>query len=255
MIIFPEAKPNLGLHILGKRADGYHEIETLFLPYPDLRDELEIVPSESGCDSFELSGGDWPKEKDLSFKALQILRQTLKFQAVAIRLKKNIPSGAGLGGGSSDAASTLKGINEVFSLNIPESKLCEYAAALGSDCPFFIHGRPMIGRGRGEILSDFHLDLSAFRIELRLPEAVKVSTAEAYSQVAAQGYKTGRVSLEEILSLPIEMWRSELLNDFEPSVFANHPAVEREKQRLYDEGAVYASMSGSGSAVFGLFRR
>lgn len=255
MKAYPNVKINLGLNILRKRPDGYHDIETLFVPYFGLRDELEINPAASGKDSMTLEGGDWDPECDLSFRAVKLLREDFDFPAVDMRLVKRSPAGAGLGGGSSDAAFALRAVNEMFSLGVDDAALAGYAARLGSDCAFFIYNRPMFGEGRGETLSDFSLVLEDFRIELRIPEGVHVSTAEAYSKVVPREYSPERMPLREVLSLPVESWKDALVNDFEPSVFAAWPQVGAEKRRLYDEGAVYASMSGSGSAVFGLFRK
>ena len=245
MKAYPNVKINLGLNILRKRPDGYHDLETLFVPYSGLRDELEISLSASGEDSMTLVGGGWNPESDLSFRAVKLLRGDFVFPAVDVRLVKHSPAGAGLGGGSSDAAFALRMVND----------LAEYASRLGSDCAFFIYNRPMLGEGRGEVLSDFSLDLDEFRIELRVPEGVHVSTRDAYSRVVPREYSAGRPPLREVLALPVERWKDLLENDFEPSVFAAWPQIEALKRRFYDEGAVYASMSGSGSAVYGIFRR
>ena len=255
MKAYPNVKINLGLNILRKRPDGYHDLETLFVPYSGLRDELEISLSSSGEDSMILVGGGWNPESDLSFRAVKLLRGDFVFPAVDVRLVKHSPAGAGLGGGSSDAAFALRMVNEMFSLGLDAPALAEYASRLGSDCAFFIYNRPMLGEGRGEVLSDFSLDLDEFRIELRVPEGVHVSTRDAYSRVVPREYSAGRPPLREVLALPVEKWKDLLVNDFEPSVFAAWPQVEAEKRRFYDEGAVYASMSGSGSAVYGIFRK
>lgn len=255
MTVYPNVKINLGLSILRKRPDGFHDIETLFIPYFGLRDELEIVPSSGSRDSIVIEGGDWAPESDLSFRAVGLLREDFSFPAVDIRLKKNVPAGAGLGGGSSDAAFVLRAVNGMFSLGLDDDSLAGYAARLGSDCSFFVYNRPMIGEGRGEKLSDFDFDPSRFRIEVRVPEAVHVSTKEAYSRVVPRDRCPGRIPLRQALALPPEQWKDALVNDFEPSVFALYPSVEDEKRRFYEEGAIYASMSGSGSAVFGIFVR
>lgn len=255
MTVYPDVKINLGLCILRKRPDGFHDIETLFVPYDGLRDELEILPSSGASDSIVLEGGDWNPESDLSFRAVRLLREDFDFPPVSIRLRKNAPAGAGLGGGSSDAAFALKTVNSMFSLGLGDDALARYASRLGSDCAFFVYDRPMFGEGRGEILTAFDISLENFRVEVRIPEGVHVRTTEAYSRVVPREYSAGRMPLREALSLPPEEWKNVLVNDFEPSVFALYPAVEAEKRRFYEQGAVYASMSGSGSAVFGLFRK
>lgn len=255
MTVYPNVKINLGLSVLRKRPDGFHDIETLFVPYFGLLDELEILPSSDGGDSMVLEGGNWAPESDLSFRAVRMLREDFSFPGLNIRLRKNAPAGAGLGGGSSDAAFALRAVNDMFSLGLDDAGLAAYASRLGSDCAFFVYDRPMLGEGRGEVLTDFSLSLDGFRIEVRIPKGVHVSTREAYSRVVPRDCCPGKVPLREALSLPPEEWKDALVNDFEPSVFALYPEVEAEKQRLYDEGAVYASMSGSGSSVFGIFRK
>lgn len=256
MKAYPNVKINLGLSILRKRPDGYHDIETLFVPYHGLRDELEIEVCDGPCDRISLEGGGWDPQSDLSMKAVKLLRRDFDFPPVEVRLRKHAPAGAGLGGGSSDAAFALRMLNDMFSLGLGDASLAAYAAELGSDCPFFIYNRPMTGEGRGEILSDYALDLEGWRIEVRIPEGVHVSTRDAYSRVVPRECEPGgRMPLREALALPVERWREALVNDFEPSVFALWPQVEAEKRRFYEEGAVYASMSGSGSSVFGIFRR
>ena len=255
MKAYPNVKINLGLSILRRRPDGFHDIETLFVPYHGLWDELEILVSDAPEDRIYLEGGDWDARSDLSFRAVRLLREDFDFPAVDIRLVKHVPAGAGLGGGSADAAFALRIVNDMFALGLDDEALAGYASSLGSDCPFFVYDRPMFGEGRGEILSECDIDLEDFRIELRIPEGVHVSTRDAYSKVVPREYSPGRMPLREALSLPVERWKEVLVNDFEPSVFAAWPQVGEEKRRLYDEGAVYASMSGSGSAVFGIFRK
>ena len=256
MKAYPNVKINLGLSILRKRPDGYHDIETLFVPFHGLRDELEILPCGGPDDRIVLEGGDWAPQSDLTLKAVKLLRRDFDFPSVEIRLHKRAPAGAGLGGGSSDASFALRMVNDMFALGLDEVSMAAYASELGSDCPFFIYNRPMTGEGRGEILSDYALDLEAWRIEVRIPEGVHVSTGDAYSRVVPRDRGLGgRMPLREALALPVERWREVLVNDFEPSVFALWPQVEAEKRRFYEEGAVYASMSGSGSSVFGIFRK
>lgn len=256
MKAYPNVKINLGLSILRKLPDGYHDIETLFVPYHGLHDELEILPCDGSGDRIVLEGGSWDPQSDLTLKAVKLLRRDFDFPPVEIRLVKHAPAGAGLGGGSSDASFALRMVNNMFSLGLDDSGLAAYASELGSDCPFFIYNRPMTGEGRGEILNDYALDLEAWRIEVRIPEGVHVSTRDAYSRVVPREREPGgRMPLREALALPVERWREVLVNDFEPSVFARWPQVEAEKRRFYEEGAVYASMSGSGSSVFGIFRK
>lgn len=254
MITFPNAKLNLGLDILRKRPDGYHDLESLFIPYDGLRDVLEIVPTTKMEMEMHLYG--MPLEGDpmdnLCVKAWKLLHERFDIPPVAIYLWKGIPSGAGLGGGSADASFTLAMLNEIFLLRLQTAEMAEMAATLGSDCPFFIYNRPMMASGRGEILKPYrNLDLSGYRIEVVKPD-VFVSTREAYAGVRPHLPET---PLEEILSRPVGQWRSSLVNDFEESIFPAHPEIEAVKRQFYERGAVYAAMSGSGSAVFGIFRK
>lgn len=252
MTVYPDVKINLGLNILGRRPDGYHDLETLFVPFRGMGDRIDIEESDRG--SVEVIGGDWDPETDLSWRACRLLSGEFGLPPVRIVLHKAAPVGAGLGSGSADAAFTLKALNEMFSLGLDEAALASRAAMLGSDCPFFIYDRPMFGEGRGEKLTPCELDLSSFEIRVEVPAGVKVSTREAYSGLDLS--RAGeRKPLREVLSRPVEEWRESLTNDFEPSVFAVHPQIAALKDRFYAEGAVYASMSGSGSAVFGLFRK
>lgn len=252
MITFPNAKLNLGLNILRKRKDGYHDLESLFIPYEGLRDVLEIVPSqqlEMHLYGITLEGN--PMD-NLCVKAWNLLHGRFDIPPVAIHLWKGIPSGAGLGGGSADASFTLAMLNEMFCLRLQVTELAEMAATLGSDCPFFIYNRPMIASGRGEILKPYRgLDLDGYRIEVVKPD-VFVSTREAYAGVHPH---LPSVPLERVLNLPVGQWHSSLVNDFEESIFPAHPEIAEAKRRFYDRGAVYSAMSGSGSAVFGIFRK
>ncbi|NLZ20054.1 MAG: 4-(cytidine 5'-diphospho)-2-C-methyl-D-erythritol kinase [Bacteroidales bacterium] len=251
MLVYPNVKINLGLSVLRKRPDGYHDIETLFVPYFGMSDVLEIVPAGA----FRFVGSDnvtW--DDDLCVRAYQLLKADFDLPPVEIRLTKRSAVGAGLGSGSADAAFTLMTLTEMFHLGLEDWQLADYAACLGSDCPVFIYNRPMFGTGRGDVLTDYDLDLSAFEIRVEVPEGVRVSTSEAYSRVVPRE-RVALPSLREALRYPAEMWPDVLYNDFEPSVFSIHPEVEALKKRFYADGAVYASMSGSGSAVFGLFRK
>lgn len=345
MISCPNVKVNLGLSVLRRRPDGYHDLETLFVPYFGLHDTLEIITGDdysrtsarlfarysagSGCcpagsqpaadpshltmgpSLFRAEGGtslrgstgvlptqaisddakvmvtiaraegvDWDPLKDLTVKAYRILDADFNLPPVKIFLEKTSPVGAGLGGGSADAAFALKMLNELFTLNLDDTTLAAYAARLGSDCAFFIYNRPMLGTGRGEVLEPYPIagiDFSGCRedvtaeydLKVIVPEGIAVSTADAYRGITPrEAYAALRESgsgsslspavpypLLEALSLPVPEWKDCLVNDFETTVFAKFPELAEMKRRLYDEGAVYASMSGSGSALFALFRR
>jgi 4-diphosphocytidyl-2-C-methyl-D-erythritol kinase len=250
MISFPNAKINLGLTILSRREDGYHEIESCFYPI-DLNDSLEIIESTSF--SFHSYGLQIPgnNNSNLCVKAYEILRQDFQIPPVAIHLLKKIPMGAGLGGGSADGAFTLTMLNELFDLNLTDTTLEEYALQLGSDCPFFMKNKPAIARGRGEQLQLVELDLTKYRIEIQNP-GIHISTQEAYGGIKPQLQKQ---SISEIISQPIYCWKDKLFNDFERYVFQKYPQVSELKKTLYEQGAIYASMTGSGSTVFGIFEK
>ncbi len=259
MIAYPNIKINLGLSVMRKREDGYHDLETLFLPCNAFRDSLSI--SENGMKEtvINIIGGDWDPRTDLCYRAWELLNAKFDIPGVDIILEKNSPVGAGLGGGSADAAYTLMMLNEIFSLGLTVPYLVYFASELGSDCPFFIFNKPMIAEGRGDVLERYDISLKDYNLRLEVPEGVHVSTKEAYAHVGTREALAaeGRVlmPLREALACPVEQWKDVLLNDFEPSVFSSHPEIASLKQKMYDEGAVYASMSGSGSAVFGLFRK
>lgn len=248
MILFPPAKINLGLRILRKRADGYHDLETGLLPVP-WRDALEVIKSDTF--SFQTSGlpisGE--EESNLCVKAYRLLQHDFDLPPVAVHLHKIIPMGAGLGGGSSDAASTLVLLNDLFELTLSPSSLEEYAAQLGSDCPFFVDPRPRLASGTGTTLEELPLDLSGKHLVVVYPN-VSVTTAEAYARVVPQQPDS---DLRDLLTQPIETWKERVMNDFEASVFRQHPALADIKEQLYRSGAAYASLSGSGSALYGLF--
>ena len=253
MTVFPNVKLNLGLRVLGKRPDGYHELESLFIPCDAFRDELSIVPAQEF--SIEIDGPcyrGWDPSEDLTARAWRLLRDEFGIDPVRIELRKNSPVGAGLGGGSADGAFALRAMNDIFSLGLSDSALADLAARLGSDCPFFIYNRPMLVTGRGEILEPFELDLSAFRIEVAIPEGVAVSTKEAYAGLEER-VGGDLLPLRGVLHMPVADWRGALENDFERSVFPRHPEIAALKEDFYRRGAIYASMSGSGSAVFALF--
>ena len=319
MITTPNVKINLGLNILRKREDGFHDLETLFVPYFGLHDTLEIITGDDysrtsaalfakygdslpasqgsvkpegvfGVETEESSapklvqgisedgslmitiaraeGVDWDPLKDLTAKAYFMLAEDFKMPAVKIFLEKTSPVGAGLGGGSADAAFALKMLNEMCGLGLSEQQLAGYASRLGSDCAFFVYNRPMFGRGRGEILSEIDLDLpichpepspchperseGSFDLQVITPAGIAVSTKDAYAGIRPH---LPEIPLRDVLAKPIEEWNGLLKNDFEETVFANHPELAAIKRSLYDSGAVYASMSGSGSALFAIYKR
>lgn len=311
MITKPNVKINLGLNVLRKREDGFHDLETLFVPYFGINDTLEIVVgddysrtsaalfgrygsaqsdegipclvqgiSEDGKLMITIAraeGVDWDPIKDLTAKAYMILAEDHDLPPVKIFLEKTSPVGAGLGGGSSDAAFALKMLDGLCSLDLTEQQLAAYAARLGSDCAFFIYNRPMIGEGRGEVLSEYPVSgldygqnpadevfecakgesaqesmAAAYEITVLTPEGIAVSTADAYRGIKPQ---LPEIPLKEALAKPVEEWKDCLFNDFETTVFDKHPELAAIKRSLYDSGAVYASMSGSGSALFAIYRK
>ena len=250
MITFPNAKINLGLDVVEKRPDGYHNLETVFYPIP-LYDILEITKSEDET-SFTMHNAKFKgnDNDNLVVKAYNILAKDFEMPNVAMSLYKNIPTGAGMGGGSADAAFALKMLNTIAELNLSDEKLEEYAARLGADCAFFIKNTPAYATGIGNILTPLDCNLAGHYIIVVKPD-IHISTKEAYSLVSP-GYPENR--LADIISMPVEEWKDLMKNDFEKSVFAKYPSVMNIKNRLYDLGAVYASMSGSGSAFFGIFK-
>lgn len=250
MITFPNAKINLGLNIVERRSDGYHNLETVFYPI-GLTDVLEIVPAQGQESSLTTFGNkvDCPVEKNLVMKALRLMQQHWQVPEVDIYLYKHIPDGAGLGGGSSDASSTMLMLNEMFSLGIGRNKLARLAATLGADCPFFIYNTPMMATGIGDVLTPIDLSLSGCWLYLVKPP-VSVPTKVAYSQVTPAPSAT---NLSDDVKLPVDQWLEVVKNDFEPSVFAAYPELAKIKQTIVDAGAEYASMSGSGSSIFGIF--
>ena len=248
MVSFPFCKINLGLSVLSKRADGFHNLETCFYPV-SWTDVLEIILSDKF--TFTTSGNNIPGDPDdnLCVKAYQLLKKDFDLDPVSIHLHKIIPSGAGLGGGSSDAAHTLQLLNTIFSLTLSRSKLMEYAATLGSDCAFFIQDKPMIGTGRGEVLKRINFSLNKFLVIIK-PD-IHVSSRDAFAGITP---RNATVSVEDvILNRPIEEWNGLLINDFESTVFSKYPLLASVKSRLYEIGAMYASMTGTGSAIFGIF--
>ncbi|MCG8477025.1 MAG: 4-(cytidine 5'-diphospho)-2-C-methyl-D-erythritol kinase [Cytophagales bacterium] len=250
MLTFPNAKINLGLYVTEKRPDGYHNIESVFYPV-GWEEPLEITKSEKT--SFVSSGIAIPgsPESNLCLKAYELLKKDFDLPPVRIHLHKTIPIGAGLGGGSADASFTLKLLNEMFSLDLSDEKLEDYASGLGADCPFFIKNRPVLARGTGNLFEPVELDLSAYRLVLVNP-GIHVGTAEAYAGVRP---KPAPFDLTELLRLPVTEWKGKLHNDFEDSTFPNHPEIARIKENLYEAGALYASMTGSGATVYGIFEK
>ncbi len=249
MIVFPNAKINLGLHITKKRSDGYHEIESAMVPIP-ICDALEIIPSKGKLE-WNSSGLEIPgnSEDNLVIKAYKLLKKDFpNLPSVEIHLLKKIPMGAGLGGGSADAAFALTLMNQLFDLHLDDFFLEEYAAKLGSDCALFVDNQPKLAKGRGEILEALNLDLKGTHVLLIHPD-IHIGTKEAYAGVTPSMPK---VDLSELLQNK-SRWREELVNDFEKSIFPNHPEIKSIKEKLYEDGAYYAAMSGSGSSVFGLF--
>ena len=252
MIVFPNCKINLGLHITGKRADGFHNLETVFYPVP-LTDALELIPGHNNSElDFTTSGlavaGD-PAD-NLCIKAYHLLKKDFpKIPPVKAQLHKAIPMGAGLGGGSADAAFMLKLLNDRFRLDMPAERLAAYALQLGSDCPFFIVNKPCFATGRGELLEEISLNLSAYRILLINP-GIHINTGWAFSNITPAPPER---SIKEIIAQPVNTWKTGLTNDFESPVFAAHPAIQQTRDSLYEQGAIYAAMSGSGSTLFGIF--
>jgi 4-diphosphocytidyl-2-C-methyl-D-erythritol kinase len=256
MIAFPSSKINLGLHVIRKRQDGYHDIETVFYPV-NVHDAVEVIHSsveESGeVLKFTSSGEPIPglADDNLCIKAVHLVKKSQTIPAIELHLHKKIPSGAGLGGGSSDAASTLILLNKKFQLGWGEEKLMKLSLELGSDCPFFILNKPCIARGRGEELESISLDLSKYKI-LIVVSAIHMSTTKAFSKIRLS--EAAR-PISEIIRQPIETWKKELINDFEQPVFEEFPELGIIKEKLYAGGAIYASMTGSGSSLYGIFAR
>ena len=281
MVCHPPVKINLGLNVLRKRPDGFHDLETLFIQSGQFRDSLEVIKADDWSRSLAELGGlyppeciaqeispdgklmitvarregvDWPVLKDLCAKAYFLLDGDFGLPPVKIYLEKKSPVGAGLGGGSADAAYCLKMLNELCGLGLEREQLLPYAARLGSDCALFLYDCPVFGEGRGEVLRPFSLPIGIggeYRLEIVVPEGISVSTAEAYRGIVPA---IPEIRLEEALKRPVEEWKDLIVNDFEKSVFKEHPQLAAIKQSLYDSGAVYAAMSGSGSSLFAIYR-
>lgn len=251
MILFPNAKINIGLDILRRRPDGYHDIATVMYPV-GWRDILEIVPSASAATTLTVTGRtvDCPPEKNLVMKAYRKMDEIIPLPPVDIYLHKVIPDGAGLGGGSADAAFILVGLNRLFNLGLTDDQLAATAATIGADCAFFIYNRPMMCEGTGTQTSDIDIDLHNYHIAIVKPP-VSVPTAQAYAGCSPAEPES---PLRSRLTLPVEHWTTIIKNDFEPSIASLYPEIANIKRTLTLMGAVYTAMSGSGSAVFGLFR-
>ena len=251
MIIFPNCKVNLGLRIVGRRNDGYHDLETIFIPVP-IEDCLEV---ERANESTSLTITGIPVEGDpqsnLCLKAYNLLKSKFDLPPIEIKLHKQIPTGAGLGGGSSDAACMLKLLSSKFNLQLKTDQLIDFAAQLGSDCPFFILNTPCIGTGRGDVLEAIDLPQLRGLFGIMVMPGIHISSAWAFQQITInQSAKT----IREITSSPVDNWKNELQNDFEIPVFQSYPELKRIKEQLYSSGAIYASLTGSGSALYGLFK-
>lgn len=258
MVTFPNCKINLGLNILQKRNDGFHDLETVFYPI-ELKDVLEIIPARNNEQhpssiKFTTSGlvVDGNSTDNICFKAYELLKANFPaLPPIEMHLHKAIPMGAGLGGGSADGAFTLKLLNEQFQLNLSQEQLIDYALQLGSDCPFFVVNQPCFATSRGEKMTPIHLDLSAYTFVIVNP-GIHVNTGWAFKQITPTLPKK---PIQAIIEQPIETWKHELVNDFESPVATAYPEILNIKQDLYAKGAVYASMSGSGSTVFGIFKK
>jgi 4-diphosphocytidyl-2-C-methyl-D-erythritol kinase len=253
MIVFPHAKINLGLHVTSKRSDGYHNIETVFYPIAWC-DIMEILPGEKHTSGIEVHLSGLPVQgkhaDNLCVKAYYLLKNDYPIPALKLYLHKQIPMGAGLGGGSSDAAAFIHAVNELCSLGMSVSEMQNYAKRLGADCAFFIEGNPVHAIGRGDEFTSVNVSLAGHFIYVVHP-GIHVSTAEAYANVVPEMPSVG---IPGILANDVSTWKNKLTNDFERSVFSAHPAIATIKQKMYDAGAIYSCMSGSGSAVFGIFK-
>jgi 4-diphosphocytidyl-2-C-methyl-D-erythritol kinase len=250
MVTFPNCKINLGLNILQKRKDGFHDIETVFFPIP-LYDVLEIVSSlkeTSESKNTGISIGEF--ENNLCLKAFHLIKKDFpQLPEIKMHLHKAIPIGAGLGGGSADAAFTLLLLNKKYHLNIPEQQLFNYSLQLGSDCPFFLLNQPCLAKGRGELLELIPLSLSGYKILIVNP-GIHVSTKELFQEIIP-AFPIKKI--KDIISQPLSTWKSELVNDFEKIVFKKYPQVKEIKENMYQHGAIYSAMTGTGSTVFGIF--
>lgn len=253
MITFPNAKINLGLNIVEKRTDGYHNLETVFYPV-QIEDALEVIPLRDSNNELEIEVLGIPvagnANDNLVVKAYRLLKEKFNLPPISIILQKQIPSGAGMGGGSADGAFMLKLLNEQFELKLSHIELEELATKLGADCPFFIANKPIYATGIGNLFSPINISLKGYYITVIKPE-IFVSTKDAFALIKPS-FPKNRIT--EVIQMPIENWKEHLTNDFEKSVFAQFPQIGKIKEQLYDAGAIYASMSGSGSSLYGIFK-
>lgn len=251
MVIFPNCKINLGLNIIRKRDDGFHDLETVFYPLP-IRDVLEIISDDENITRFFNTGipaGDY--EHNLCLKAYYLVKKDYpNLPEIKMHLHKVIPMGAGLGGGSADAAFTLLLLNKKYNLAIPEQKLFEYALSLGSDCPFFLLNKPSLAYSRGEILTPIQLSLAGYKMLIVNP-GIHINTKEIFKEIVPS---VPAKKISAIIGQPVATWKDELKNDFEKIVFPKHPEISEIKNEMYQKGAIYASMTGTGSTVFGIFK-
>jgi 4-diphosphocytidyl-2-C-methyl-D-erythritol kinase len=251
MIVFPNAKINIGLNVVEKRTDGFHNIESVFYPIINLFDVLEVVEHhqlEFASSGIEIPGNE---SSNLCLKAFQLIKVDFDIPNVNVHLLKNIQIGAGLGGGSADGAYMLKALNELFMLNLSSAQLIKYAKKLGSDCAFFIDNKPVYAYHKGGEFEAINLDLSSYDVKVEYPE-IHIGTEDAYSGIAPVSSKE---NLKELIKQPVDNWRLLIRNDFEKSVFPKYPSIAKLKQKMYSDGAIYASMTGSGSAVYGIFNK
>jgi len=252
MICFPNAKINIGLNITGRKPDGFHIIETILFPV-ELCDVIEFVEDKKNNEEYDLNCTgiklNVAAEDNICIKALKLIKKDFNLPKISIHLHKIIPVGAGLGGGSSDAAHMLKNLNKTFHLNISNKKLQKYASQLGSDCPFFINNSPVFAYETGNKFREIILNLGGYYIIIVYPN-IHISTGLAYSKAFI---KQPEVSLEETVQLPLTDWKKVIKNDFENTVFPKYPVLRNIKKELYDMGALYSSLSGSGSALYGIF--
>lgn len=251
MLTFPNAKINIGLNIIGRRTDGYHDLSTIMVPV-GWKDVLEIVPAKGSKTTLTVSGNaiDCPSDKNIVMKAYRALNEKIPLPQVDIYLRKVIPAQAGLGGGSADASFTLTTLNRLFALGLTDRELAEIAATIGADCPLFVYNRPMLATGTGTILNPVEIKYLQGRYLLIIKPPFSVSTAEAYANVTPRHPAVG---LQELIRKPIESWKDSIVNDFELSLRDRFPQIDRIKSALYGKGALYASLSGSGSAIYGIF--
>ncbi len=251
MIFFPNCKINIGLNIIAQRLDGYHHLESIFYPVP-LCDVMEIETSKNHF-TYTQTGLDTgcEQEKNLAVKAYRLMQELYFVPEIQIHLHKIIPLGAGLGGGSADAAFMISALNNYFNLNLPTEQLYTLCKKIGSDCSFFILNKPAFVTGTGDIVKPFNVALKGYHLILIKPD-IHVSTAEAYSLITPHAPE---YNLQEIIQEPVNNWRNKIQNDFEVPLFKKHPSLQRIKDKLYDQGALYASMTGSGSAVYGIFEK